>query len=243
MRYRLTLISETLWSHSSIYLNILYLLQRNANRFCVSQRRCQSFPADSATNSSNEFNRLFATRSVSKWILNRVEVPDVEPRRCRAISIDSNRVSVDIRVSGRPGRQAISRTDLPPSSAKSVFPFGKTRSKKSSFFVQLSRVCFFLRFYSRGWHQFSNEDVIEFFASFTRYTVTITSLRGDALLWLRFTSAFRVSMFRYVTTFCLSPLFIRSITCSIPSDRPNCPRSAKHFYIGTFTNDLPSNVC
>lgn len=143
MRYRLTLISETLWSHSSIYLNILYLLQRNANRFCVSQRRCQSFPADSATNSSNEFNRLFATRSVSKWVLNRVEVPDVEPRRCRAISIDSNRVSVDIRVSGRPGRQAISRTDLPPSSAKSVFPFGKTRSKKSSFFVQLSRVCFF----------------------------------------------------------------------------------------------------
>lgn len=133
-------------------------------------------PADTATNSSNEFDRLFATRSVSKWVLNRVEVPDVEPRRCRAISIDSNRVSVDIRVSGRPGRQAISRTDLPPSSAKSVFPFGKTRSKKSSFFVELSRICFFLRFYSRGWHQFSNEDVLEFFASFTRYTVTITTI-------------------------------------------------------------------
>lgn len=63
-----------------------------------------------------------------------------------------------------------------------------------------------------------------------RYDHDDRSLRGDALLWLRFTSAFRVSMFRYVTTFCLSPLFIRSITCSIPLDRPSYPRSAKHFY-------------
>lgn len=58
-----------------------------------------------------------------------------------------------------------------------------------------------------------------------RYDHDDRSLRGDALLWLRFTSAFRVSMFRYVTTFCLSPLFIRSITCSIPLDRSNYPRS------------------
>lgn len=58
-----------------------------------------------------------------------------------------------------------------------------------------------------------------------RYDHDDRSLRGDALLWLRFTSAFRVSMFRYVTTFCLSPLFIRLITCSIPSDRSNYPRS------------------